>query len=380
MPISGTDPWHGEPYEHQAFVPKPLPTSLDELALSTETWSAVIDAATALARLDQVARQVPDPELFHRPLLRREAQSTSALERTFVVFTDLLEADLHGGRAAPSAEVHEVLNYVRAAERAFEWIEERPLTLAILGELQQILVQGTPGELSDAGGLRDRQVAVGAHRRPISQALYVPPPPGEYLQAGVDEWVRWLNAPSDIPQVARAALAHYQFQSLHPFSHGNGQLGRLIVVLQLMRDGVLRHPMLVISPWFELRRREYRDEVLRVSRSGDYDPWVRFFADGLRAQADETHQRIEALLDYQSEVRTVIREKQIRGVRAQVMEEIIGQPVIAVQWATTRYGVSYQAVNKAIAKLVRDGLLEELTGRAYDRSFASVRALRIVEA
>jgi len=120
--------------------------------------------------------------------------------------------------------------------------------------------------------------------------------------------------------------------------------------------------------------------VLRVSRSGDYDPWVRFFADGLRAQADETHQRIEALLDYQSEVRTVIRDRQIRGVRAQIMEDIVGQPVIAVQWATTRYGVSYQATNKAVAKLVADGLLEELTGRSYDRFFASVRALRIVEA
>jgi Fic family protein len=379
VPISGIDPWRGEHYEHQAFVPDALPERLEALNLSAETWSAVVDAAAALAKLDQAGRQVPNPELLRRPTLRREAQSTSALEGTYAAFTDLLEADLDVGRPPRSAEVREVLNYVQAAERAFEWIEDRHLTLGLLGELQRILVRGTSGDLSDAGGVRDRQVVVGAQRRPITESRYVPPPPGDVLQSGVEAWLSWLNAPSDIPHVVRAALAHYQFESLHPFSDGNGRLGRLIVVLQLMRYEVLHYSLLIVSPWFEARRLEYQDALLSVSQTGDFDPWIKFFSDGLRAQADETFVRIAELLDYQDELRALIRDRGIRGVRAQIMEDIVGQPIIAVPWAAQRYGVSYQAANEAIAKLVDAEILEEMTGRNYDRLFAARRVLRIIE-
>lgn len=379
VPIRGVDPWRGELYEHQAFVPDPLPDRLDGLELSTETWRTVVAASAALAKLDQAGRQVPNPDLFRRPTLRREAQSTSALEGTYAAFTDLLEADLDKDRSTRSAEVREVLNYVQAAEKAFEWIEDRPLTLGVLGELQRILVRNTPGELSDAGGIRDRQVVIGAQRRPITDSRYVPPPPGDLLQSGMDAWLKWLNASSDMPEVVRSALAHYQFESLHPFSDGNGRLGRLIVVLQLMQYGGLHYSLLIVSPWFEARRRDYQDELIRVSQTGNFDPWVRFFSEGLRAQADETLRRIEALLDYQDQMRNLVRDRRIRGVRAQIMEDIVGQPVIAVPWAKDHYGVSYQAANEAVAKLVEDGILQEMTGRNYDRIFASGRVLAIVE-
>lgn len=379
VPITGLDPYRGEYYEHQAFVPDPLPAGLQDLQLTPATWRTVVAAAAALAKLDQAGRQVPNPDLFRRPTLRREAQSTSALEGTYAAFTDLLEADLDQERATRSAEVREVLNYVEAAEEAFEWIEDRPITLSLLGELQRKLVANTPGELGDAGGIRDRQVVVGAQRRPIIESRYVPPPPGDVLQSGVDAWLEWLNGPSDIPEVVRAALAHYQFETLHPFSDGNGRLGRLIVVLQLMQYGVLGYPILIVSPWFEARRREYQDELLTVSRTGNFDPWVGFFAEGLRAQAHETLKRVEALLDYQDEMRELIRSQRIRGVRAQIMEDIVGQPIIAVPWARARYHVSYQAANEAVSKLVAGGLLKEMTGRNYDRLFASIRVLNIIE-
>ena len=283
------------------------------------------------------------------------------------------------GRHGLPAEVREVLNYVRAAEQAFDWIADRPITLALLGQLQKTLVLNTPGELSDAGGIRDRQVVVGAHRGPIAESRFVPPPPGALLDDGVRSWLEWVNGATDIPHVIRAALAHYQFETLHPFSDGNGRLGRLIVVLQLMQYGVLHYPILIVSPWFEARRREYQDQLLRVSQTGDFDSWVAFFAEGLRAQADETLRRIEALLDYQDVLRTSIREKRIRGVRAQIMEDLVGRPIIAVSWASARYEVSYQAANQAVAQLVRDGILVEITGRNYDRVFAATRVLAIIE-
>ncbi len=140
VPIRGIDPSRGEYYEHHAFLPEPLAPELHAFEVSASTWSTVVEAAAALAKLDQAGRGVPNPLLFRRPTLRREAQSTSALEGTYAAFTDLLEADLDEQRAPRSAEVREVLNYVEAAEMAFDWITDRPVTLPLLGELQRILV------------------------------------------------------------------------------------------------------------------------------------------------------------------------------------------------------------------------------------------------
>jgi Fic family protein len=240
-------------------------------------------------------------------------------------------------------------------------------------------VRGTEGEFSDAGRVRDRQVVIGARRVPVTEARFIPPPPGDALNAGVEELVKWVVQPPDIPEVVRAALVHYQFETLHPFSDGNGRLGRLMVVLQLMQYGVLRYPILIVSPWFEARRREYQDHLLRTSQTGSFDEWVGFFCEGLSAQASETRRRLEALLEYQDELRSLVRDKQIRGVRSRIMEDLISQPIIAVPWAAERYGVSYQAANEAIGRLVRDGVLREVSGRNYDRLFASSRVLLIIE-
>lgn len=380
IPISGLDPWEGQFYDHFAFVPAPLPVSLGALNLTNDTWRVVVRAASALAKLDQAGRQVPNPDLLRRPTLRREAQSTSALEGTYAAFTEVLEADLDEDRGQRSAEVREILNYVRAAELAFDWIADRPLTIGFLGQLQGVLVKGTEGEQSDAGKVRDRQVVIGARRGPIAEARYVPPPPGALLEDGMRLWLEWMNsAAQEMPDVVRAALAHYQFEALHPFSDGNGRLGRLIVVLQLMQYGAIHYPLLIVSPWFEARRREYQDHLLEVSRTGNFDPWVRFFAEGLRAQAEQTVRRVEALLDYQDEIRTAIRVGNVRGVRARLMEDLVGQPIISVPWAESQYGVSYQAVNEAVRRLVEDGVLRETTGRNYNRLFAAPRVLAIVE-
>jgi Fic family protein len=376
VPISGTDPRTGAAFRHMAFQPEPLPDEIPQL--TNRTWEVVVHASAALARLDQGGRQIPAPDLLRRPAIRREAQSTSALEGTYAAFTELLEADLDEDPRFRSGAVRELLNYVRAAEQAFAWIGERPLTLGFIGQLQKILVEGTVGELSDAGGIRDRQVVVGARGVPVTEARYVPPPNGDGLTAGVEAWLGWVSRDSDLPPVLRAALAHYQFEALHPFSDGNGRIGRLLVVLQLMQYGTLRDPLLIVSPWFEERRREYQDHLLTLSQTGDYNPWVTFFCEGIQAQATSTLSRVESLLDYQKELRALVREKNIRGVAARIAEDLIGVPVIQPTWAARHYGVSYQAANNGIQRLFDEQVLEEITGRNYDRVFGSRRVLGLI--
>jgi Fic family protein len=377
VPITGTDS-SLRSYSYVAFVPDPLPATMN---LEDATWRRIVSATAALARLDQAAQMIPDPALLRRPTLRREAQSTSALEGTHAAFTDVLEADLDRDLEHRSPEVREVFNYVVAAEHAFDWVQERPISLGMLQDLHGMLVRGTRGETHDPGRLRQRQVVIGSYAgAPIEEARFVPPPPGDQLQSGLEHLLDWINdsASRELPLV-RAALAHYQFETLHPFADGNGRIGRLLIVLQLMREAALKHPVLIVSPWFEARRREYQDHLLRVSQTGDYDEWIRFFCTGLEAQIASTADRLQQLIGLQSRIDALLDAQRVRGVASDVARGIIGRPVVTPSWAADEFNVSYTAANNAVGKLVELGILEEMTGRSYGRIFANRDALRLLE-
>ncbi|MEA2257120.1 MAG: hypothetical protein QOG35_3165 [Solirubrobacteraceae bacterium] len=356
MPVSGTDGRTGTHYDYFAYLADPLPETVH---LSPAAWTIVAQAEAALARLDEAARQIPEPSLLRRPALRREAQSTSALEGTFAPFVDVLEPDLED-RAQMSLEVREILNYVVAAEEAFAWIAERPMTSGFMGNLQRILVQGTRGELSDAGGLRDRQVFLGPRDAPIEEARFVPAPFGDQLRAGFERWVEWVNASErELPPVVQAALGHYQFETLHPFSDGNGRIGRLAIVLQLMRQGVLKHPLLVVSPWFEARRTDYQDRLLGLSLTGDWEDWVTFFATGVGAAASTTHERIDQLLAWQDEALLRVRRAGVSGVAERIAGELAGAPILRAGQVASRHGLSHQGAMNALRRLAELGLVTE---------------------
>lgn len=375
VPISGYDARYNESFEHMAFLPEPLPATLD---LEQRTYGSITAATAAVARLDQASARLPNPLLLARPAIRREAVSTSALEGTYAALDDVLEADLLGERGVPGS-VKEVVNYVRAAELAYEWINERPVTIGMLRELQRVLVEGTPGQTSDAGRVRSVQVFIGLNVGRVPEARFVPPPPGDQLEAGFQEWERWINRKDDLPVIAKMALGHYQFEALHPFADGNGRLGRLVCVLQLAARGELRVPVLDLSPWLEARRREYQDHLLQVSMTGRFDPWVRFFCEAVRAQAVHALDRIDALLDWKEGALERVRSANLRGVAVRIVEDLIGYPMVTATTASHMYEVSFQAANTAIKRLQGLGLLRERTGGRYARVFAARDVLRIIE-
>jgi len=354
VPIVGPDPTTHEIVEGCAYLPDPLPTSL---TLSTATWNEVNAATAALARLDGAARLVPNPALLRRPALRREAQSTSALEGTYAPFADVLAADRDDQRHL-SAELREILNFEQMAELGFSWPEERPLSVSMLGDLQRTLVRGTAGELSDAGGIRDRIVVIGARGGGLRDARYVPPPPGDQLKGGVEALLEWIASPPPIPTVVQAALVHYQFESLHPYSDGNGRLGRLLVIIQLLRGAVIREPLLVVSPWFEQRREAYQDALLRLSCDGDWDTWTSFFARGIAASATESQRKVERLVELQKELRARVQRAGKRGVSEQLAADLVGSPYVARNTVATRYELSGQGARNAIDALKSLGILE----------------------
>jgi Fic family protein len=256
------------------------------------------------------------------------------------------------------AELREVLNFEAVAELAFSWPADRPLTLGMLNELQRTLVAGIAGEVSDAGGLRDRIVVIGSRGRSLPDARFVPPPPGDQLRNGVEALLAWIGGPPDIPLVVQAALAHYQFETLHPYSDGNGRLGRLLVIVQLLRGALIREPLLVVSPWFEQRREQYQDQLLELSIDGDWDRWVAFFAEGVAASAVESQSKVERLLALQHVLREQVQFAGKRGAAERLAADLVGRPFVTTADVAAAYGLSTQGAINAIRSLVELGILE----------------------
>lgn len=375
VPISGYDPRFKEDYDYVAFVPDPLPAVLE---LDAATYNAVVDATASMARADQAVSLLPNPALLARPATRREAVSTSALEGTYAALSDVFEADFLDADEMTSS-VSEVRNYVTAAERAYELIAQgQPISIRMLEDLQQELLRGTASDGSHAGSVRTTQVFIGVGNRRVTSARFVPPPADHRLLDGLDAWQAWIrDAGNPIPTIVRVAAAHYQFETLHPFHDGNGRLGRLVMALQLMTAGDLRYPVLSISPWLEQNRTEYQDGLLRVSQTGEWNPWVCLISTAIHAEALEVIARVDKLLALRESFQMTLQGS--KGVSLRIADDLIGYPMITASLAAKLYGVSYQAANTAISKLVELGILRQRTTGRYDRIFQCDEVLAALE-
>lgn len=379
--ITGTDGRVGH-WHHKAFVPAPLPPTMPDLGPAA--FLAVADARAALAALDNTARQLPNPTLLRSPTLRREAQSTSALEGTYAPLAQVLTAD---DEEPTSAELVEILNYVKMANEGFAWVAEgRPITGALLSDLQGILMRGTPLE-QVSGQLRNTTVVIGRRTAappgmlPIHAARFVPPPPGDHLSAGVRDLADWIAADhsGQIDPVVAAAMSHYQFETLHPFRDGNGRLGRLLIVLHLSTLGILSEPTLSVSPWFEERRAAYYDALLGVSTTGAWDTFVTFFARGLQESADSTREQMIQLVGVQTALKEVVRSSPLRADSAHSLIDLaVANPTFTVRNVEKGLHISYGRANKLVGQLVDLGVLRALNPEAYKRRFYAPSVLDVL--
>ena len=331
-----------------------------------------------MGRLRQACGQLPNPRLLIAPALVQEALTTSALEGTYGELSDVLEARLPQ-RVTASAEVREIRAYEAMANKAFDWMDDRPITLGVLSDLQGALAERSRKPPRDPGRVREHQVFIGPEGSTVYDSRFVPPPPGMQLRGGLQAWQDWVNAVHDLPIVVTCALAHYQFESLHPFGDGNGRIGRLVFILQLLRSGALPEPALTISPWLLKRRTEYQDTLLATSATGDWNPLVTFFSRAIQDQCDAHVEVAQTLLDWLAESRQALADHRWTGLIAKIVEDLIDWPVITARSVVEHYEVSAPSAHHAIDRLVEVGILKELTGRSYGRRFGAVRVMELVE-
>ena len=381
--ISGYDARFGESYDAEAYLPDDLPDRID---LPGSVWMVVSEANAELGRLDAAASLIPNPQLVTRIATRREAIGTSALEGTYAELTELFAAEVlpfeeQETEVAPN--VREVMNYARAADAAYGWIGERPITLGMLASLQAEIVRGTDSDGPEAGSIRESQVFIGAKHRRVSEARFIPPPPGDQLRAMCERWITWLSATAPVEQIQllpRVAIAHAQFETLHPFTDGNGRVGRLVAVLQLLHEGALRSPVLSVSPWLKDRADEYRDHLLAVSTTGDWAPWIEFFARAVAAESRSGHERIMRLLAFRKELGDSVRSALPRArLAVEIADDLIAYPILSVSDAQRRYGRTNQANRNAIGSLLELGILEPYSDARYDRLYWNRRVFQIID-
>ncbi len=361
------------PRGYTAFLPAPLPP---DLVYDADLVLVLSQADAALSELGALGRQLPNPHLLIAPYVRREAVLSSRIEGTKASLSDLLLDEAEAGTPGPDqADVREVRNYVAALEYGIKRLSTLPLSMRLVRELHARLMRGVRGERATPGGFRRSQNWIGPPGSTPATAVYVPPPPAEMLEALAD-WERFLHERSRFPDLIQCALIHEQFEAIHPFLDGNGRVGRLLIPLFLIERGRLPQPLLYLSAYFEAHRQEYYDLLQSVRTDGDWAAWIRFFLTGVTETAREAVGCAGQLLDLQKRYRERLQD---RPRALALVDAIFVNPYLSVARAQKILKVSNPTARQAVALLEQQGLLEEITGRAWGRVYLARPILEAIE-
>ena len=358
----------------RAYVPPPLPP---EPPVELSGLVPLIEQANrALGRLDGVTSILPSPPLFLFMYVRKEALLSSQIEGTQSSLSDLLLFENDEIPLVPLDDVQEVSNYVAAMNYGLNRLREGfPLSLRLIREIHDILLRKGRGSSKQPGEFRRTQNWIGGTRP--SNAMYVPPPPNE-LMGCLDNFEKFLHD-DKTPTLLRAALAHVQFESIHPFLDGNGRLGRLLITFLLCAEGALKDPMLYLSLYFKQRRKQYYDLLQAVRDRGDWEAWIEFFLNGVIETANEAVETARQLLTLFEEDRARIRALgRPAASMLRVHDLLQRQPIIGIMPASKQLKVTHPTVMKALAHLQELKIVDEVTGRRRGRLFAYSRYMKIL--
>lgn len=357
----------------RAFVPAPLPPELDLAAISV----ALSEALQAIGELRGACRRLSNPYLLVKPLQRREALTSSAMEGTFTTDDELVLAEAGLG-GAHSDDTREVVNYIRALEASLHMLETLPLSHRVIRRAHEILLGGlSPGRgaAKRPGEYRRDQNWIGG--RTIDAARFVPPPPRETLRC-MDQLESYINrddASSPLP-IIDLALVHYQIEAIHPFADGNGRVGRMLISLMAVQRKLLDSPILYMSPAFETDKDAYIDAMFDVSVSGNWTGWIRYFLEKLAQSCRDTIGTVDRLIDLQAAYRLAAGDAGRSGNLISLVDYLFASPAITVRNAQDRLSVTYRAAKMTIDKLVELDILVEL-GHRHPKVFVAPTILRL---
>lgn len=361
----------------QAFIPSALPPT-PPLDLTGTRQMLLEQALLALGRLDSVATLLPDPHLFLYAYVRKEALLSSQIEGTQSSLSELLMFELEAAPRAPRDEVAEVSDYVAALKYGLERLRAGfPMSNRLIREVHAQLLSRGRGSEKLPGEFRRSQNWIGGTRP--GNAHFVPPPP-QMVDECMAQLERFIHDDTgSLPVLVKAALAHLQFETVHPFLDGNGRVGRLLITLLLCHAGILAEPLLYLSLYFKQNRDLYYAHLDQVRRKGDWEAWIDFFLEGVRTTAKgavTTAQRLVELFNT-DEVK-IQKSGRAAGSALRVHTALRERPILSLPDTCLRTGLSFPAATNGMALLTKLQIVRELTGRQRNRLFVYDRYLQIL--
>ncbi len=361
----------------QAFVPASLPP-LPPIDWTPELRSKFDQALLALGRLDSVSTLLPDTSLFLYMYVRKEAVLSSMIEGTQSSLSDLLLFELDQEPGVPLDDVREVSNYVAALDHGLRLLEKGlPLSLRLFREIHGVLLTRGRGSNQTPGEFRRSQNWIGGTRP--GNAAFVPPPAEEVLECMNKLELFLHDQPEPTPVLLKAALAHVQFETIHPFLDGNGRLGRLLIALLLYEQKVLREPMLYLSLYFKTHRQYYYELLNNVRMTGDWEAWLDFFAEAVIVTATQAVETAQQLLDLSNQDRDKIGGLgRAAASTLQVHRALMEHPIATSGSLVKKTGITPATVNKALGHLEQLGIVKELTAQKRNRLFSYAGYIEIM--
>lgn len=360
-------------YQYKSFEPVLVN---HEWVWEDPSINALLEQATrALGELNAFSLIVPDIDLFIEMHVVKEAQTSSKIEGTQ---TGIDEALMPEEQIKPEKrdDWREVRNYIDAVNEAVMELKTLPLSNRLLKNTHAILMRGVRGEHKQPGEFRTSQNWIGGSN--LADATFIPPHQDGVAELMSDLEKFWHNEEIVVPHLVRAALSHYQFETVHPFLDGNGRIGRLLIPLYFISHGLLSKPSLYLSDFFERNRASYYDALMRVRMSNDVIHWVRFFLNGVAQTAAKGRDTFQQILALRTQTEQQILQLGKRTPNARLALNVLyRKPMLTANDLEQALGLSHPTVNALLRDFIRLGLLREVTGAARNRLYVFETYLKL---
>lgn len=359
---------------YQSFKLNPLPP-IPEIEMDGEIVKLLVDANKQLVKLDTASQLISNADLFISMYVRKEALISSQIEGTQCTLDDVLDPEVE---ANANLDVSDVINYVKATQYALKRLERLPLCCRLIREIHEVLMENVRGQDKTPGEFRHSQNWIGPANCSLKDARYIPPNV-EDMQTAMSDLEKYINENVDYDPLIRAALIHYQFETIHPFLNGNGRIGRLLILLYLMEQKLIEKPVIYISYFLKKNQIEYYDRISEVRRTGNFEQWIRFFLEAVSKAASDSLEAIRQLsVLHDTNVEKLPKTTRSKDNLRAVFDYIEQYPIIDIKRTAKELEVSYNTVAAAVRKLVELGILQETTNAARNRVFAYEEYLAIL--